>query len=171
LCRRGVLRIPAVVRIHLDYGAQRACQIDDHEDPEEIQQPRLFDLVSIYSTVFTPSTQPHHDHRSFLYDLAKYPENWIQNQVDEALDCYENDTFVPELKALKAWPELREALGNRKGEWVKVVENSGIREARVVAGRIVGTTRHAIGANKLGSSCQRGVFIRGIFTASLAEKR
>jgi hypothetical protein len=66
--------------------------------------------------VFTPSTQPHPDHWSFLYDLAKNPENWMQNQVDEALDCYENDTFVHELKALNAWSELCEALGNRKGE-------------------------------------------------------
>jgi hypothetical protein len=51
-----------------------------------------------------------------LYDLAKYPENWMQSQVDEALDCYENDIFVPELKALKAWSELCEALGKRKEE-------------------------------------------------------
>jgi hypothetical protein len=91
-----------------------------------------------------------------LYDFAKYPENWMQNQVDEALDYYENGTFVPELKALKAWPELCEALGNRKGEWVKVVENSRIREARVIEGRIVGTTRYAIDASDNAGFSERG---------------
>ncbi|KAI9790680.1 MAG: hypothetical protein M1833_001769 [Piccolia ochrophora] len=117
---------PKVIALLLSKGAKRAC--DFVEDPENISQPGEFDFYDIYRYRITPDTQPFRDMWQPLYDLARYPEAWMENTILSTMrEQYENGEFTPVVEAIKGSKEVASALeemsiAKGEGGWAKAVK-------------------------------------------------
>jgi hypothetical protein len=121
------------------HGAKRAWELGPEYSCENIEQPGDYDLNNIYGAGFTPDTQPHRQHWSVLYELAKYRPGWKEAWLERVLPWYENGTWRPEFGVLSSWSELREELEKRsENGWIKAISEENLMvEVKMEDGRIV----------------------------------
>ncbi|CAG8962191.1 hypothetical protein HYFRA_00005242 [Hymenoscyphus fraxineus] len=124
---------PTTIQILMKHGAKRAWQLGTEYDCENIWQPQDYDFVNIYVAGFSPSTQPNREHWSVLYELAKYKDTWVEEQICALIPWYQDGTFVPSITTLENRPELVDGLQKiSKDGYIKAVS----REQRIVKVRV-----------------------------------
>ncbi len=128
------------------HGAKRAWELGPEYSCENIEQPGDYDLNNIYGDGFTPDTQPHRQHWSVLYELAKYKPGWKEARLEQVIPWYDEGTWRPELGVLNSWSELREELEKRSEDgWIKAISEENlmfevkIKDGRIIERRIVNT--------------------------------
>ncbi len=129
---------PATIDILRKHGAKRAWELGPEYNCENIDQPGDFDLNNIYTTGFSPDTQPHLKHWSVLYELAKYKPGWKEERLKLVIPWYEDGTWRPQCEVLSSWSELREEL-ERMSEngWIKATYENLMVEVKMKDGKII----------------------------------
>ncbi|KAL4939335.1 hypothetical protein BDV06DRAFT_225137 [Aspergillus oleicola] len=110
---------PEILLYLRNQGARRRCEVEWDEnvqDPASSQpdsqnlnthpemdgtytaQPQFWEWGAIYTYGFTPSTQPHRQKWQIIYDLARHPRNWLEEQIDELGSMYEMDGWRPDVR-------------------------------------------------------------------------
>ncbi|PYI27940.1 ankyrin repeat protein [Aspergillus indologenus CBS 114.80] len=103
---------PEVLRCLREEGAKRACELelsgtnadgggDTAVDGTYIQQQRWWDWTSIYTYGYTPVTQPHRERWELLYELARYPVGWREEQIEELTERYADGIWRPDTRFLE----------------------------------------------------------------------
>ncbi|RAK79157.1 uncharacterized protein BO72DRAFT_53706 [Aspergillus fijiensis CBS 313.89] len=131
---------PVVLRCLCEEGAKRACELemsDSHADGAGavidgtyIQQQQWWDWTSIYTYKFTPVTQPHRERWELLYELARYPVGWKEEQIEELAERYAAEIWRPDTRFLEE-EEDRQFVGAVVAK-IGVVDGGGDDEGSVV---------------------------------------